>query len=337
MKTYEDVARRVLIRAEEIKKQTARRRKKAGFSAVGVLLLCVGVLFAARLLHFSDVRFSHRSTETTETATGNAVLPHTVEQSSTRAASSGNETGAANATGTTQTAAPTTAAQTSRKSGAGGLSPSSAATAAASTPPAPDMPATVPVTDPPATQPQDASGGETFGGELLPESFTLGPQTQIVFEGTRITEAEAQAYLRENLPWISSALAQSGVPANALRASARGYSHLSLGEQCVVRADFRDYLLYNGDTLVSILTLYRQEDGQIHASPAFGGPWFSDFNAFLQAHRGEKLLFAYAGNTEIVITPANEVYTPLGETPDLPLLRTLDYRQLCCEEIAYVP
>ena len=37
-----------------------------------------------------------------------------------------------------------------------------------------------------------------------------------------------------------------------------------------------------------------------------------DYAAFLKAHKGEKLLYVYAGWMEIVITPDGKCYNPQG-------------------------
>ena len=58
--------------------------------------------------------------------------------------------------------------------------------------------------------------------------------------------------------------------------------------------------------------LFRDESGKIFDSPAFGAPWFDEYNNFLCRHKNEKLLYVYAGSVEIVITPENEILNPLG-------------------------
>lgn len=170
--------------------------------------------------------------------------------------------------------------------------------------------------------PKDASGG-TFGGNnsgdgnkwMIPATpDATGAKPGVKITGEKITDAEAKAYFKENT-WIVSALSSSGVPADNLKFSDKGYCHVSYdgteGKQLEVRQNFRDYLVYNNGKLVAIVTLTK-ENGKLSANPAFGGPHFDDYNAFLQKHKGEKLLFVYAGFMEIVITPDGEAVNPQG-------------------------
>ena len=122
------------------------------------------------------------------------------------------------------------------------------------------------------------------------------------------------AYLRENT-WIGSALAAGGVSADDITYSETGYCHVSYdgteGKPLEVRESFRDYLAYNDGKLIAIITVTK-ENGKLSASPAFGGPWFGKYDAFLKGHKGEKLLYVYAGWMEIIITPDNRYVNPQG-------------------------
>lgn len=168
--------------------------------------------------------------------------------------------------------------------------------------------------------PQDGSGSLS-GGDTQTDGYNLpaipavtGAKPGVNVVGEKITDAEASAYLRENT-WIASALAASGVPADNITYSETGYCHVSYdgteGKPLEVRQNFRDYLAYNGDKLVAIITVTK-ENGKLSATPAFGGLWFSDYDAFLRAHKGEKLLYVYAGFMEIVITPDGRCCNPQG-------------------------
>ena len=130
-----------------------------------------------------------------------------------------------------------------------------------------------------------------------------------------LDEATADRYIAENKEQILYSLSMSGVPTDGdVTISEHGYTHLNLsggGTWKELATDFRDYLIYNGDRLVAILTLWIM-DGEVHASPAFGAPWFDDYNAFLQSHKGEALAFVYLGMTEAVVTPQGEVCNPMG-------------------------
>ncbi len=164
------------------------------------------------------------------------------------------------------------------------------------------------------------SGGDTrqdefMGGPFIPANPKIaGAKPGVKIVGEKITDAEAKAYFEKNT-WIVSALSSSGVPSDNLKIADKGYCHVSYdgteGKQAEVRQNFRDYLVYNNGKLVAIVTLVK-ENGEISATPAFGGPHFDSFNAFLQKHKGEKLLFVYAGWMEIVITPDGKCVNPQG-------------------------
>ncbi|MBR3440017.1 MAG: hypothetical protein IKH13_10990 [Clostridia bacterium] len=151
------------------------------------------------------------------------------------------------------------------------------------------------------------SGGNPGNGFFIPATpDVVGAPDGINTTGEKITDAEAKAYFDENKTSIVSALAASGVPVENVRISEKGYSHVSYdgteGKQLELRQNFRDYLVYNGGDLIAIITLYK-ENGRLYNTPAFGAPWFGTYNAYLNAHKGQKLLFVYPKNVEIVIAP----------------------------------
>lgn len=154
-------------------------------------------------------------------------------------------------------------------------------------------------------------GDGVFGGFFIP----CVPQGEVVTEGEAITDEEAKRYFEENTS-IISALSSSGVQTENLKIAEKGYCHVSYSgvenEKLTVKVNHRDYLVYSNDSLVAIITLFRDESGKIFDSPAFGAPWFDEYNNFLCCHKNEKLLYVYAGSAEIVITPENEILNPLG-------------------------
>ena len=170
---------------------------------------------------------------------------------------------------------------------------------------------------------------------------------QLERSGEQLTDKQAKAYFKEDLSWLQSALSASGVSADDLRVSERGYGHVyfenfaNSGKQtpvCAIRQNFRDYPVWNGDELVAIVTLVK-ENGKIYATPAFGGAWFRDFGVFLNEHKGEKLLFLYfGGQTEFVLTPDGKVRNPQGMelVPDFGSI-TQPYAFFYCDEAVYVP
>ncbi len=138
---------------------------------------------------------------------------------------------------------------------------------------------------------------------------------EIAAVGEAITDTEAQAYFEENKTSILGALSSSGVPIDSVRISKKGYCHISYtgaeGESLELVQNSRDYLVHNGDELIAIVTLFKL-DGEIFNTPSFGASWFDDYNDYLKAHEGERLVYVYAKYAEIIIAPDNTCYNPMG-------------------------
>lgn len=172
------------------------------------------------------------------------------------------------------------------------------------------------------TSPDGGNYGGPSGGvgyfavPALPFDPTTGERlTEIVTTGEPLTDEEAAAYFAQNGAHLTTSLAASGVPTDKLRISEKGYGHVSYsgveGERLEWRQNFRDYLVYNGDELVAIVTLVK-ENGQIYDTPAFGAPWFSTYAQILNEHRGEELVYVYAGIAELILAPDGSAYAPIG-------------------------
>lgn len=135
----------------------------------------------------------------------------------------------------------------------------------------------------------------------------------VLVTGGSFTDAEAKAYLAEHLPWYSEALRDSGEQITELRIEGDGYSHLCYGEgqyrHLELRQNFRDYLLYDGDRLVAVVTLSK-ENGTIYDTMSFGSDWFDEYNTFLKTHDGERLVWLYAGRYEIILAPNGSAISP---------------------------
>ena len=157
------------------------------------------------------------------------------------------------------------------------------------------------------------NGGENIGGWYVPG---LPATNEIDLVGDEITEEEAKRYFEENRASITNSLSASGIAADDIRISDTGYCHISYNggadKNLEIRQNFRDYLVYNGDRLVAIVTLTK-DNGLLSSTPAFGGTWFDDYNAFLKQHEGQKLLYLYAGWMEIIISPDNTCTNPMGQ------------------------
>ncbi|MBQ7595457.1 MAG: hypothetical protein IJU45_02195 [Clostridia bacterium] len=156
------------------------------------------------------------------------------------------------------------------------------------------------------------SGGSGGNNPYIP---VVPANREIVATGEKITDSEAAKHLAENKKSIASALNASGVNADNIRFSEKGYCHVSYygkeGEQLEVRENFRDYLAYNGDELIAVITLVK-ENGRLYNTPAFGAPWFKEYNDILKSCKGKELLYIYAGFAEIILTPDGKILAPSG-------------------------
>lgn len=180
----------------------------------------------------------------------------------------------------------------------------------------------------------DESGGNGVRIPVLPRerSFEL--------TGEELTDEEASEYFKENTVRFKNELTASGVSADNLVIMPKGYCHVSYsgveGKPFELKQNFRDYLAYNGDKLVAIITLVK-ENGQLSATPAFGGPWFDDYNAALQQHKGEELVYVYAGWMEFVVTPDGRYFSPMGTELGLDFGDLDIYKTFYHPKAVYVP
>lgn len=155
------------------------------------------------------------------------------------------------------------------------------------------------------------SGGHS-DGVCIP---VLPFDRSIEVTGKEITDEDAKEYFNENKSRIFSTLSASGVSTDSLKISEKGYCHVNFngaeGKCFELRQNYRDYLVYNGNKLVAIVTLY-EDNGQIYDTLSLGAPWFDNYNSFLQNHKGEELVYVYAGWFEMIIAPDNTCYNPMN-------------------------
>ena len=304
MKTDKEMAEAILQQVQTRKKKQTRTRAALALAIVAVLTLS-GALTAQRLGLFPPRAPEQQAaldgnadqSGITEPATGSteppaaqqqaAQVPESVSDGSAVATTEG---GAAQMTNGITTTANLTTSAPAQQGQAGTTQGASAS--------------------------NDESGGESYGGPVGGVRIPALPRDRTIqYTGEAVTDEEAAAYFKENT-WLQSALTSSGVDAGGLRFAERGYCHVSYdgteGKPLEVRQNFRDYLVWNGrGELIAIVTLTK-ENGALSATPAFGGPWFGDYSAFLQQHRGEALVFVYAGWMELVLTPDGGIYNPQG-------------------------
>ena len=184
----------------------------------------------------------------------------------------------------------------------------------------------------------DVYGGETSGGFFIPAFPT---KVGIEYAGERLTDEDAKNYFKQNKASIISSLSASGVETENAVIKEKGYCHASYngeeGKPLTVKQDFRDYLVYNGEKIIAIITLYKQ-DGKIYSSPAFGAPWFENYAKYLNQHKGEELVYVYAGQMEIIVAPDGSICNPIGSdcSEYVGGVKNL-YERLYCPEIVYVP
>ena len=179
-----------------------------------------------------------------------------------------------------------------------------------------ELPEDKPIASNENTEPVDGadefSGGDTSEWLNIP---LLPREKNIEIVGETLTDEEAQTYFKKNRNSIVNSLSSSGVTADLIEISDKGYCHIAyngtLGEGFEIRQNSRDYLVYNGSELVAIINLYK-ENGVISNTISFGAKWFDEYNAYLKEHKGEKLIYAYAGWLEIIVAPDDTCFNPMG-------------------------
>lgn len=138
----------------------------------------------------------------------------------------------------------------------------------------------------------------------------------VVVTGELLTDAEARAYLAEHLDGYTEALSRIETLTGALRVEDSSYFHLCYGEgenqYLELRQNFRDYLLYSGDRLAAIVSL-EKENGVIYDTVSGGSEWYAEYDAFLKAHKGERLLSVFAGMHEFILAPDGAMFSLLGQ------------------------
>ena len=326
MKTDNEMTRAIL---DEVKTRKAKRKRRmaVGVSVLTLALLLTGAVTAQQLGLFPPRAKGEPDTGTTAATAG---------QPETSAGTTGQPSFA------TQTTVVGTQAATTNGLDTQITSTANCTTAQSTTQTPPDVTEITTQGYSVAQPPKDESGGDGYGGNIGGVRIPALPADRTIqYTGEAITDEEAAAYFRENT-WLQSALGSSGVDTDGLRYAAHGYCHVNYdgtkGKPLEVRRNFRDYLVWNGKgDLIAIVTLTK-ENGALSNTPAFGGPWFSDYNAFLKAHKGEALVFVYAGWMELVLTPDGGVYNPQGTDVSRYLEGVKNpYEIFCCDAASYTP
>lgn len=163
-----------------------------------------------------------------------------------------------------------------------------------------------------------ADGGNYAEGFAPPGHYFCIPivpfDRSFKLTGEVITEEEAQKYLSENKRRIAASLGADNVSVDSIRFS-DGFRYVSYtgreGESFTINQGNIDYLVYNGDKLIAILTLMKV-NGELSDSTAYGARWFERYNNFLQSHKGEELVNVWALNCHIIVAPDNTCFNPMG-------------------------
>ena len=328
MKTDNEMTRAIL---DEVKTRKAKRKRRTavGISVLTLVLLLTGAVTAQQLGLFPPRAQGEPDTGTTAATAGQ---PET----------SAGTTGQSSAVPQTQTTVVGTQTATTNGVDAQITTTANCTTAQSTTQTPPDVTEITTQGYSVAQPPKDESGGDGYGGNIGGVRIPALPADRTIrYTGEAITDAEAAAYFRENT-WLQSALDSSGVDADGIRFASHGYCHVSYdgtkGKPLEVRRNFRDYLVWNGKgDLIAIVTLTK-ENGVLSATPAFGGPWFGDYNAFLLQHKGEALVFVYAGWMELVLTPDGGIFNPQGTDVSRYLEGAENpYEIFQCDAATYVP
>lgn len=154
-------------------------------------------------------------------------------------------------------------------------------------------------------------GTDKSGDGLFDFTAQLLPDVKIELCGASLGDAEGRAYLCENEGSVKSSLLASGVPVGDMRISEHGYRHINCGSgsRCFINLGFRDYLIYSGDELISVVTVTKDDDGRMGLSVSFGADeYYRSLDGFLSSHRGEKMIFLYAGSLEVILTESSEPF-----------------------------
>ena len=151
-----------------------------------------------------------------------------------------------------------------------------------------------------------------------------------------LSDKEGYDFLQENYEGIRNSLIASGVCAENMIICEHGYGHLRTDDNTLA-VNWRDYLIYNDEVLISIITVSKDSEGTWYGI-AFGGTWYEKYNAFLTQHRGDKLVYLYNGTAEWIVTPDNRIYTILDFTEVQNLEEDFDYYSFYKQETnTYTP
>ena len=163
-----------------------------------------------------------------------------------------------------------------------------------------------------------------FGGG---DNFTEEIGDKIKFEGEIITDDEIRAYVEEHkYDRIGAIAAEYGDFESEYQIFVKGYRHVNLGTQNVLKLDFIDLPIVQNGRIIAMMTLFRGDDGELRSQLAAGGPTWEERMEIFEENPDDELAFFYYGFRELVITPSNRIYC-IGSMSEkkLDLDRDIDY------------
>lgn len=155
-------------------------------------------------------------------------------------------------------------------------------------------------------------GGDTGGSAVSGISLS---ERGISTTGTAITAEEIREIVEREKVNIASVIRLETLGASDINISLVGYNHLQTDDNTIA-LDFVTLPVFSDNKLIGDVTLFRY-DGEIHCTPAAGGPgWAIKTNMFDQ-NPGKDIAFVYAGQyMELMIAPDDTIYKMWdGETP----------------------
>ncbi len=144
-------------------------------------------------------------------------------------------------------------------------------------------------------------------------------------EGTAFTQAEIDKIIEENKYDIVGAVAAEYSDFDSVyRVNRTGYGHVILGETNLLRYGYIDLPVTRNGQIISIVTLFRTENG-ISYSISARGKTIDNLNDFIHENSDKELAFFYYGLREIVALPNNELYNPIADKKETDFDKSIDY------------
>lgn len=151
------------------------------------------------------------------------------------------------------------------------------------------------------TDPVNEAGG-------LNGMINIRQEIQVEGSNFEFTNEEGYTYLDSVRTGIQNSLKAMGVNADNIEITKSGYSHVRTGDSGnSIAVNWKDYIAYNGDEIIAIITVMKDEAG-FHEYLAWGSQCYADYGKFLAEHKGEELVYIYAGDVDAILAPDNQIY-----------------------------